>query len=180
MNRLGLSLLVVVVALISSFSISAHAEYDSPAWIGGMYGLSVPSASHTNSRGMYGLTAGAKLGSEYGIGVYYLNSHNKESAGDFNYDLYGVEFGYHFEGEAKGAYFGGRLGTSKLKVTSGGFTSSTSPFHYGVFAGYNYFVGDHFSLGGEAGFMSVASSTDTNTIDGFTMLNFLLTAKFWL
>ena len=168
------------MALISTFSISAHAEYDSPAWIGGMYGLSVPSASHTNSRGMYGLTAGAKLGSEYSVGVYYLNSHNKETAGDFNYDLYGVEFAYHFEGEARGAYFGGRLGTSKLKVTSGGFSGSTSPFHYGVFAGYNYFIVDHFSLGGEAGFMSVASSNDSGPIDGFTMLNFLLTAKIWL
>ncbi len=177
MNRFGLSLLVALVAAVTSFSNAAHAEYDSPAWVGAMYGLSVPSASNTNSRGMFGITAGAKLGTEYGLGVYYMSSHNKESGADFNYDLYGVEFGYHFEGEARGAYFGGRLGTSKIKV--GG--DSTSPFHFGVFAGYNYFLNDHFSLGGDASFMSISQSSDNgDTLKGFTTLNFLLTAKFWL
>lgn len=165
----------------------AHAEPQ--AWVGGLLGLSIPNADDTSARPIYGITGGAKLGSEYGIGAYYLTSQKEEDVAgaksSFDVDLYGVEVAYHFEGEAKGVYLGGRLGTSKVRVGASGNTHSTSPFHWGLVAGYNHMLGENFSLGGEANVMSVASSKYTSTlglertIDGFTMLNFMATAKLW-
>lgn len=149
---------------------------DASVWVGALFGLSVPNASNTSSRTTYGLTGGAKVGSELGVGGYYLTSHKDEDVAGtkvpFDYDLYGVEGAYHFEGEAKGVYLGGRLGVSKVKAG----TVDGSPMNFGAMAGYNYFLGDHFSLGGEVNFMSVEKA---GSINGFTMLNFLASAKAW-
>ncbi|MEK7357440.1 MAG: outer membrane beta-barrel protein [Bdellovibrionota bacterium] len=152
------------------------AKAEQAGWVGGLFGLSIPNADQTTSRGAFGITGGAKLGSEWGIGGYYLTSHKDETGGKFGYDLYGIEFAYHFEGEAAGVYLGGRVGTSK--ITSGAIT--TSPTNYGAVAGFNHFLSDHVSLGGELNFFSVPESTSTaTTVKGFTMLNFLAAAKFW-
>ena len=176
--------LTVVVAAVLGFAFvaqNASAAMTEPSvWIGGAFGLTVPNADNSTARPIYGLTAGAKLGTEYGLGVYYFSSQKKETPGNFNYDLYGIEFGYHFEGDARGVYFGGRVGTSKLRRDTATTTASPSPFHFGVMAGYNYFLGDHFSIGADASFMSVASASDSgNPVSSFTMLNFMGTAKVW-
>lgn len=169
---------------------SAHAASDPSVWVGGALGMSVPNASNTTARPLYGITAGAKVGSEFGVGAYYLTSTKDETSGTvtvpFAYDLYGVEGAYYFEGEAKGVYLGGRLGMSRVssKNPLSGTTYAINPMHWGLMAGYNYMIGDHFSLGGEAGYMSIASGNTTvggtaYSIDAFSTLNFLLTAKFW-
>ncbi len=175
---------LATTAFLMTFASTALAEPS--AWVGGLFGLSVPNASNTNSRGMYGITGGAKLGSEYGIGAYYLTSSKDEDTATgksaFNYDLYGAEFTYQFEGEAAGVYLGGRIGTSKVK--SGIVT--TSPMNYGAVAGFNRMLGESFSIGGELSWMSVASSSGTGSgqttstpIDAFSMINFLATLKLW-
>jgi hypothetical protein len=163
--------MVLVLGFVSSAS-AASAEHK--GWVGALGGLSVPNQDNTTSRLMYGITGGAKLGSEYGLGAYFLTASKDEGTpvGTFTYDMYGVEFGYHFEGEAEGAFFGARVGTSKVKAGS----VSGSPTNYGAFGGYNHFLSDAFSIGGEVDFFSLSSA---NGIDGFTMLNFLGSAKFW-
>lgn len=169
-----------VIAIVAMSTSSAHAA-DPTAWVGGIFGLAVPNADDTTSRAIYGLTGGAKIGSELGVGVYYLTSQKDEDLtggvkGKFDFDLYGVELAYHFEGEAKGVYLGGRLGTSKVRVGTPLGNVSTSPFHWGLVAGYNHMIGDHFSIGGEANFMSVA---EADNIKSFNTLNFLATGKLW-
>lgn len=144
------------------------------AWVGGHYGLAVPNADKTTTRGMYGITAGAKLGTELGLGVYYFGAHKDESPGvAFDYDLYGIELGYHFEGEANGAFFAGRIGTSKVNVAG----TSYSPTNLGVAGGYDYMFTDHLSIGGEASFMSIQSA---GALSSFTTLDFLGSIKIWL
>ncbi|MES2964815.1 MAG: hypothetical protein V4760_13065 [Bdellovibrionota bacterium] len=171
-------------AMVLALSIPgfAHAASggDHAGWVGALGGLSIPNASNTSARMAVGVTGGAMLGSEMGIGGYYLTSSKDETGGKFGYDLYGVEFTYHFEGEAAGVFLGGRVGTSK--ITGGAVT--TSPLNYGALAGVNKFLGDSFSIGGEVSFFSVPESNTTVatvpvTINGFTMLNFLASAKFW-
>jgi len=170
----------------------AHADADKVAWVGGDYGLSVPNESNTTSRGVFGINGGAKIGSEFGVGAYYLSSHKDESVNGvtqpWNYDLYGVMAGYFFEGEANGVYLGVMLGTSKVGSSVGGISYQTSPFHYGFVAGYDYLIGEHFSLGGNLNYISVASSSATvalpsgsitQSTDPFGMLNFLVSAKIW-
>lgn len=155
------------------------------AWVGGLFGLSIPNAENTTSRGTYGITGGAKIGSELGAGAYFLTSAKDEARGKFDYELYGVELAYHFEGEANGVYAGARLGTSKVtgsNVAAGTF--STSPMHYGAVVGLNKMLGENFSLGGEAAFFQVASANTTAglatvSIPSFTTLNFMATAKLW-
>jgi hypothetical protein len=150
----------------------AHAIEIPHAWAGGLFGLSVPNADDTTSRGMYGITAGAKLGDNLGLGAYYLTSHKDESSTQFNYDLYGVQLSYHFDGEASGAWFGGRIGTSKVTVGA----DSKSPLNIGVVGGYDYMLVDHLSIGGEVNWMSIS---EASPISGFSSLDFLAALKLW-
>jgi hypothetical protein len=187
LSKLIAGILVVLSGMIIFSGSFAMAE--SSAWIGGLFGLSIPNASNTTSRSMFGIDGGAKVGGDFGVGAYFLSSTKDESTtsglSSFNYDLYGIEVGPQFEGEAKGVYLSLRLGTSKVKVG----TLTTSPFHWGAVAGYNHFLGSkasNVSIGGEASFISVASSSGipiggvlTQSIDAFSALNFLLTAKLW-
>jgi hypothetical protein len=175
----------LAAALVSAGS---PALAEPTAWVGGMAGLSVPNYENTTSRQILGISGGAKVGSEFGVGAYYLSSAKDEEmtgAGTgtaFNYDMYGVELSYHFEGEANGVYLGGRIGTSKLKFDS----LTTSPMHYGPVGGYNHLLGQNLSLGGELSWMSIAKSSGTpvggttsQTISAFNMLNFMVSAKLW-
>ncbi len=166
----------LAAALVAGSLLSTSAAYasdSSKGWVGGLFGLTVPSYNGTQARGMYGLTAGAKVGTEFGVGVYYLSSQKRESIGDFNFDLYGVQVGYHFEGEANGVFIAGRIGTSKIAVNG---TTNASPMNYGAVVGYDYMLVEHVSLGGEVSFMSIASAAST---ESFTALNFLAALKLW-
>lgn len=181
------ALAVVLGFIIGGMGVStAHAQNtDANGWVGGIFGLHIPDAEDTSARAAFGVTGGAKLGSEWGFGGYYLNSAKEETvngvATDFDYSMYGVEGAYHFEGEAAGVYLGLRLGMTNLDVG----TLDSRPMHWGLLAGYNHWLMDNFSLGGEATFFNVASSDDTLTngavqnIDGFNVIAFQATAKFW-
>lgn len=157
----------------SLLSTSAAQASDTKGWVGGLFGLTVPSYNGTQARGMYGITAGAKVGTEFGLGVYFLSSQKRESIGDFNFDLYGVQVGYHFEGEANGVFIAGRVGTSKIAVNG---TTNASPMNFGAVVGYDYMLMEHASLGGEVSYMSIASAAST---ESFTTLNFLAALKLW-
>jgi hypothetical protein len=174
------------VAVLVSTGAPALAE--PTAWVGAMAGLSVPNYENSTSRQIIGISGGAKVGSEFGVGAYFLSSaKNEEMTGvgtstAFNYDLYGIELSYHFEGEANGVYLGGRIGTSKLKFDN----LTTSPMHYGPVGGYNHLLGRNLSLGGELSWISIAKSSGTpvgsataQSISAFNMLNFMVTAKLW-
>jgi hypothetical protein len=141
------------------------------AWVGGLFGLAVPNYDNTSSRGMFGVTLGAKLGDNLGIGAYYLSSAKDENAGRFNYDLFGVQLSYHFDGDATGAWFGGRVGTSKIDVGQ-----TYSPMNIGAVAGYDYMLTDHLSLGGEVNWMSISESAP---LKSFSTLDFLAALKLW-
>lgn len=176
----------------------AAADGDAAGWIGATGGMSVPNYSTTantpfsaTSRTSFGITGGAKIGTEYGVGAYYNSSHKDETGTSgvtlpFNYDLYGVMAGYFFEGEAKGVYLGVMLGMTKVVLGNAQSSSvSTSPMHWGLVAGYDYLLAQHFSLGGELNFVSVGSSNGaaTNGVtvsqDSFNTLNFNAAIKFW-
>jgi hypothetical protein len=183
------SSLLLVIFVASGLLMSSIAHAEPKAWVGGIFGLSIPNADSTTSRALMGVTGGAKVGSEFGVGGYFLSSKKDESvaggASAFDYELYGVEIGYHFEGEAEGVFLAGRVGTSKLKSGDATSSVSVSPAHFGAVAGVNRFISENFSIGGEASFFSVegasglAASGATATTKSFTMLNFAATAKLW-
>ena len=174
------SIVFVFAVVVGLFSASAQAA-EKAGWVGAFGGLTVPNLGSSTARGMYGITAGAMLGDEWGIGAYYQTSSKDEDGANsskqaFNYDLYGVEFAYHFEGEAAGVYIGGRVGTSKVKLGN----TTNSPMHYGPVVGFNHMLGSSFSIGGDLSWISVASSgSSPNDISGFSTLNFLADVKFW-
>lgn len=182
--------LIAVVALTTVFTSHAKAAAagEKALWVGGAAGVLVPNKSETNPRGEYGVTVGAKIGTELGLGAYYFSSNKDEGAtlGKFDLSFYGVEGTYHFEGEAKGAYFGVRLGITKIDLGLSPYQVSASPFHVGAIAGYNHWVTENVSIGGDLSFYSVSKGTDTSfsgvtvSVDGFSALSFLATVKFWL
>lgn len=177
----------LVVGSISTRALAA-ADGEKALWVGGAAGVLVPTKSSTTVRGAYGATIGAKIGTEFGLGAYYFTSPKDEGApvGKFDLNFYGVEGTYHFEGEAKGAYFGIRLGVTKIDIGSGASAVSSSPFHIGVVGGYNHWISDSISIGGDVSAYSVskgdatALSGVTTSIDAFSALSFLGTLKFWL
>ncbi len=170
-------LLILLVGLLS---------FSSPVWaqakgyLGVQGGMSVPDADDTSSRLGYGAVGGARLDGEFGIGAYYLNSSKEESVNgtdvDFNYQLYGFEGTFHFEGVADGGYVGLRVGISKVEV--GGI--EFSPTSYGALFGYDYFVNDNWSVGLEGSYMRVeGDDKDGRDLDGFSTLQLLASTKVW-
>jgi hypothetical protein len=182
--------LVAAVTVTTVFSVNANAaaEGEQALWVGGAAGVLVPNKSSTNPRGEYGVTVGAKIGTELGLGAYYFSASKDEggTVGKFDLNLYGIEGTYHFEGEAKGAYFGVRLGITKMDFGVSPNEVSASPFHIGAVGGYNHWVTDNLSIGGDLSFYSIskgeATSTNgfTTTVDSFSALSFLATVKLWL
>ncbi len=174
-----------LIAALGFASQNANASEDYAGNIGASYGLSVPDYSGTTSRTIMGLQGTAKLGSEWGLGGYYLSSSKTESSnnvsGDFTYQLYGVKGTYHFEGEARGVYFGGLVGVSKVHSIN----VDTSPSHYGVLAGYDKMLGEMFSIGGEFSYVVVGGASTTTpsggavTVNSFNTLNFSAGVKLW-
>lgn len=187
-NGLSMALIVALVAISGLGSAHAAAEGEQALWIGGAGGLLVPNKSSTTARTQLGITAGAKIGTELGLGAYYFTSKKEEGGviGAFDLDFYGVEGTYHFEGEAKGAYFGVRLGITKMDFGVSPNQVSASPFHAGAIAGYNHWITDSLSLGGDLSFYSVSKGEATSlvgntvSVDSFSALSFLATLKLWL
>lgn len=158
------------------------------AYVGGQFGLSVPSESNTSARTGYGVKGGAKLGDNFGAGAYFFNSvkgENNSNYGNFNYAAYGLEADYYFDGSGTGGYIGGNVGLTKVTVSdSSGNSYSFSPFVWGGQGGYDYMITPFFSLGLEAQVLFISSGdTTTNNqsqhLSSFTALNFLAQAKFW-
>lgn len=175
----------LLISVLSVFAIGTSAHAQSKAYVGGVVGLSVPDADDTSSRPMYGILGGARLDGEFGVGAFYFSSKNDETIagrpGKFDYDLYGVEGSYHFEGLSENAYMAARIGLAKVKAgtTATGYKTYT-PLAWGFAFGYDYPVTETFTLGGEAGFMSVQGAKKSGgNLDGFLALQFLAAAKFW-
>lgn len=178
-----------LLSLAGAASVEAASGSGPSAWLGAQGGLVVPNYANSTARTAFGITAGAKLGSEYGFGAYYRSSSKDEAVAGatvpFNFDLYGVMFGYFFEGEALGVHVGGLLGLSKVTTKAQAENVSTSPMHWGVVAGYDHMLGTGFSLGGELSYVAVSSSTaalttgTNSSLDAFSTLNFLGSVKLW-
>lgn len=169
-------------ALILGLATPAMAQ--AKGYVGGGIGMSVPNAEDTSARPMYGIIGGARLDGEIGIGGFYFTSSKDETVNNvevpFDYDLYGLEGSFHFEGVADGAFVAARIGIAKVKTKTAVGTVNYSPMTWGLLAGYDYFLNEHFSLGAEGGFMSVLDDKSTKgDLKHFITLDFLAAAKFW-
>jgi hypothetical protein len=188
--KVAASLAFVGAMSLAASSAQAATRSDSTSGMsfGAMGGMLVPNKSGTAARPGFGVHVGAQLGTEFGIGGYYLSSKKDEggTVGQFDLDFFGIEGVYRFEGEAKGGYFGGRLGISKINVGSSATQVNMSPYHIGFIGGYDRFLTDFISIGGELGFYSIGKGESTPqsgvavTVDSFTALSFLASVKFWL
>lgn len=172
--------MMVMGSLLISVCMAAPAVAQAKGYAGVLVGMSVPDYDDTSARPIFGFLGGARLDGELGIGGFYLTSSKDETINNqetkFNYDLYGLEGSFHFEGVADGAYIAARVGLAKVSTAAKNY----SPMVWGINFGYDYFIKESFSLGAEGGFMSVASEKKgAFELDKFTMLNFLVAAKFW-
>ncbi len=166
---------------------AADAVFDSKGWVGGLFGLHVPTYDDVDSRTAWGITAGAKMGSEIGLGAYYLSAPGDASlggaGGEFNYSLVGIELTYQFEGEASGMYFGGRLGLTSLETSVATVTNDFNPYHWGALVGYNHFLARTISIGGEGTFFSVPKDSDASGVPAqskaFEIISLMASMKFW-
>ena len=101
MNRItklaSAGLLAASLAFVGGTAYAAGGG-DAAGWVGVQGGMSVPNYSNTSARSLFGITGGAKVGSEFGVGGYYQSSKKDEAANgvtfSFGYDLYGVMLAY--------------------------------------------------------------------------------------
>lgn len=169
-------LLLLALMLFSGGSYAANGKI----YAGGLLGISVPDHDDTSARPLYGILGGARIGGEFAFGAYYLVANKSETISgvktDFNYSLYGLQGAYYFEAIDENAFIAARVGISKVEKGD----KTYSPFHWGLVAGYDYFVNEKFSFGPEVGFLFVHGEDTTGAqLEGFSMLNFAATAKFW-
>jgi hypothetical protein len=183
----------LVLVFSTVYSTAAFAEgaqdaiFDAKGWVGGLFGLQVPTYDDVDSRTAWGLTAGAKMGSEIGLGAYYISAPGEASLGGagakFNYSLIGIELTYQFEGEASGMYLGGRLGLTNLETQVAGITNDFNPYHWGALVGYNHYLARTISIGGEGTFFSVPKDSDSSgtaaTSKAFEIIALMASLKFW-
>lgn len=172
--------IISAVFLFSAIFISLDSQAQARGYLGAQAGISVPDYDDSSSRLGFGFTGGARLDGEFGLGAYYLSSSKEETIGvtqtDFNYQLYGFEGSFHFEGVADGAYVGLRVGISKVKLG----TSDFSPTNYGLLFGYDYFVQEMWSVGLEGSYMRIEGDKDgLVNLDGFTTLQLMASTKVW-
>lgn len=170
--------ILLMALIVAGFSSQAFAQ--ARGYLGVQAGLSVPDADNTSSRLAFGASGGARLDGEFGIGAYYLSSSKEEENNgnkfDFNYQFYGFEGSFHFEGVADGAYVGIRAGISKVEVGSTEF----SPTNYGVLFGYDHFISEVWSAGLEGSYMKVESDTANNIkLDSFNTIQLMASTKVW-
>jgi hypothetical protein len=180
--------IIVCLTLASASAGAIDWNQQTGGYIGGQFGLTVPSESNTSSRTGYGAVAGGKLGDNFGLGAYFLGSSKTENAqniGSFKYNFFGLEANYFFDGSGRGGYVGANVGLSKITETDrSGNSYNFSPFVWGIQAGYDYMLTEFLSLGGEANVMFVSSQNATTNgvtvnLSSFTSINFLVQAKLW-
>ena len=153
-----------------------------PGYIGVLAGVNQPSGSGANTTPALGLSAGARIIPNFGLGVFGayfgqtsaggllgLPSNTAVSTG-----LLVGQARIYLSGLHIGAEFGGAMkfwsGTSS--ALHGG--SSTTSLVYGPEAGYDHHLSRNFSLGGEIHYLISTAEQDVNAIQ------LLAAVKFWL
>ncbi len=186
--KIKTQLAIVVFSLVSSGAWAIDWNAQGGGYVGGQFGLTVPSESNTTSRTAYGAVAGGKLGDNFGLGAYFVGSSKNENAGNigsFKYNFFGLEGNYFFDGSGRGGYIGINAGLSKITQTDrAGNSYSFSPFVWGGQAGYDYFLTEFLSLGAEASVLLISSQNATTNgvtvnLSSFTAINFLAQVKLW-
>jgi hypothetical protein len=155
------SLLVVVLFFVVVGSRQVFAD-GATGELGLIYGMTVPDADNTNPRAMTGFKGLAYVGSTWSIGGYYYSAGGSSGSGGrkFNYSFHGLEGAYRIAAGNGEAFVGLRLGLSKLRTEPvAGTKLILSPYHYGVAAGYDYFIWSMMTLGFEGFYLGVDQSS---------------------
>lgn len=158
------------------------------AKIGLAYGFTVPDADNTNPRQMWGLVGSSMISPKISLGGYYLVSDKEQGGGaggrDFKFSVHGLSLTYN-EPQGNGvAYFGMKLGLSKLETKNTlGESVILSPYHYGVVLGYDYSLWSWMSFGFEGNYLHFEDSDITingnSYVEGkFNAISFLMSLKF--
>jgi hypothetical protein len=175
----------VVIALIATLTNTAWAqEAGNGAKAGLAFGYIVPDADDTNPRKISGVTGMADLTPAFSFGGYYLLSPSEDGTGgrDFAVSIHGLAAMYNLVGNRGTTFFGVRAGLSKVRTENSGVKLIFSPYHYGIAAGYDYYVLSRLTFGFEGNFLRYKES---NTTEGgtkyiepsFNTVSFLIALK---
>ena len=179
----GFSIFAFVILSVAAFSAGAA---DKGSQFGVVWGLSVPDADNTNTFNLFGVKGAAIISPQFSTGGYYLTSNKAGELSDtqkFRYSLTGVQAAYHMPASGGDTFFALRIGMTKLqKNISPSLEGTFSPYHYGIATGYDYYLGESFSMGFEGSYLHVLpgrtniSGTDHNQ-DSFNIINFLISLQ---
>jgi hypothetical protein len=152
---------------------------------GFMYGHSVPDAENTNPYILAGVKGEAFFLPTLSAGGYYLVS---DGSGEpsvldkFRYSIHGVQTAFHMAASGGDTWVALRVGLTKVKKTVNSEDVTFSPYHYGIATGYDYHLGQYFSLGFEGSYMhaqrgrTTQSGTSVN-LDSFNFISFMISAQ---
>ena len=175
--------LLVSAIVFGAFSLPASAV-ERMTYLGGLVGANfVNNDSNASANTNFGVTAGAKLSPQFGMGFYGTYYGQSESASIFGLPAGTATRTYNLAGElnifASVFHFGGDAGagisTWEANVGSVNQSNSNTAFIYGPEAGFDIPLGSSaLSLGGEAHYLF------TNATDGRNNLQVLGALKVWL
>jgi len=149
-------------------------------YVGLVYGLSVPDISNTKVHQLYGVKGGAQVSDAYGFGGYHMVSNEQEGLynADFSFSLTGLEFRNFLTSGEKKVFVGIRAGVAKVNAVDGTKNVTFSPYHYGIFSGYDFKLFSILNVGIEGSFLAMGRSRTTGAsaeleLKPFHVINFL-------
>lgn len=155
---------------------------------GGLFGVSVPDAEDVNPHKISGIKGDAFMSPTFSLGGYFISTYSNDigsGATPFTYYLPGVETAYHMGGSSGDTFVGVRAGISKIKTVQGNMPLLFSPYHYGIYCGYDYFISSWMTLGFDGSYLFVQSDRTTKQgteykLDSFGILSFFVALQFRL
>lgn len=176
---------VLLVGIIDSPYASAQSQNE--AYVGFLYGLSVPDAESANPHHFSGIVGSTSLTPLMSLGGYYLQSSSEQGKGgrNFDYSIHGLEGALHRKTNLGDTFYGIRVGLSKVRTKENGQETIFSPYHYGVVAGHDRFIYSWLVLGFEGSFLQFQKSENgsgNNRVieDQFNIIAFMASIKFRL
>lgn len=154
---------------------------DKGSQFGLVYGFSVPDADNTNPFKLSGIKGVTFIHAKISLGGYWYLSDRSGAPSEtdkFQYSLHGVQTAFHMKGSKGDTNFALRAGLTKVRNNSGTTDMTFSPAHYGVAAGYDFFINAWLSYGFEGSYVKAMDAKVTAggvefEREGFNIVTFL-------
>jgi hypothetical protein len=172
-----------ILACLAVLVLASSAQATVPAssiYAGGLIGAG-HFDNNVGTKTTVGVSGGYLVDPNWGVGIFAnFSPLTSTTVGtttiNTNMWVFAAEGNYHLTGDLDGLHFGGKLGVGMSTASTTGTvstSSSSTDLTFGPSLGYDYGIGNGISLGVEANYLRVASTT------GINLFNTLAAVRVW-